>query len=418
MDKKVYPKVFILTFCLIILIEGGLQLVSLYQHSQNARYNEYPSKEDLPLTILALGESTTAEYMSAGKRTSWPYQLEELVNSKSSFKVNVVNLAVPGTNSALILSDLEKNLDIFQPQIVITMMGINDFDSITYKKSPLDHSKLFKIALWLKKALFSLASPPIQLESELLPQEKVTNFFSDGINEKEALIKRIEAMPKREAALYFLEWGKLLLKDFSQLELRAKVAFPMFKRAFELYPYHERILFYFLFSSNYSFKEDHISHLKNCHKVIALKAKLSPLILHQLITVYDSSSVVREHLSDLGIEKEEVGASFKNYLSLHQSLRERKIFHLVMQYPTLPPEELKTKFYNSSEFSDGDAQFISNENLGGLAQDNGYDTYFVDRFAGTWGHTTVRGHHEIAKNALPIVLETIEKLKEGHFKSK
>jgi len=73
--------------------------------------------------ILCLGESTTA---AAGKN-SYPFQLEEILNQRNTgIKFSVINKGKSGTNTALILSELEENLDKYSPDMVITMMGIND----------------------------------------------------------------------------------------------------------------------------------------------------------------------------------------------------------------------------------------------------------------------------------------------------
>jgi Flp pilus assembly protein TadD len=73
--------------------------------------------------ILALGESTTA----LGESDSWPSQLEGILNEQvRDIRFSVINKAVSSTNSWVIVSELEKNLDTYQPDIVITMMGVND----------------------------------------------------------------------------------------------------------------------------------------------------------------------------------------------------------------------------------------------------------------------------------------------------
>lgn len=92
--------------------------------------------------IMCLGESTTA----CGGKDSYPSQLEEVLNEeKLGVNFRVINRGRDGTNSAFILAELEKNLDKYHPDIVVTMMGINDsgFPTIAYEDTPMVKLRLF-----------------------------------------------------------------------------------------------------------------------------------------------------------------------------------------------------------------------------------------------------------------------------------
>ncbi|RKX96112.1 MAG: hypothetical protein DRP84_02145 [Spirochaetes bacterium] len=80
--------------------------------------------------ILCLGDSMTARGYS-----KWPLYLQEILNkSNTEVKFTVIEKAKSGNNSAVILSDLENYLDIYEPDMVIAMMGINDKgDTVKYK---------------------------------------------------------------------------------------------------------------------------------------------------------------------------------------------------------------------------------------------------------------------------------------------
>ena len=76
-------------------------------------------------SILALGESTTANLRNG--QSSWPEELEIILNDGSKHtKFKVFNAGIPGTNTNVILSNLEYNLDKYKPNMVVTMMGLND----------------------------------------------------------------------------------------------------------------------------------------------------------------------------------------------------------------------------------------------------------------------------------------------------
>ncbi len=72
---------------------------------------------------MCLGESTTA----LRGETDYPHQLEEVLNETDlGIEFSVINKGIPGTYTNAILSSLEDNLRRYQPDMVITMMGIND----------------------------------------------------------------------------------------------------------------------------------------------------------------------------------------------------------------------------------------------------------------------------------------------------
>jgi len=86
------------------------------------------SKTD-EFVILALGESTTVPiYDFNMKDYSWPAILEKLLNEIIlEQEVKVINEGIESIDSNKILSDLERNIEKYDPDLVISMMGINDF---------------------------------------------------------------------------------------------------------------------------------------------------------------------------------------------------------------------------------------------------------------------------------------------------
>lgn len=73
--------------------------------------------------ILCLGESTTYD----GGIYCYPNQLETILNNKrKDIKFEVINNGIPGITTEGIVEKLEDNLNKYNPDMVITMMGIND----------------------------------------------------------------------------------------------------------------------------------------------------------------------------------------------------------------------------------------------------------------------------------------------------
>lgn len=86
--------------------------------------------------ILCLGESTTAR--------QWPGPLEEILNTRAGRgKFSVVDKGIIGADTSMILSQLEENLDIYDPDIVVIMAGINDRDIRYYQDIPEAASWIF-----------------------------------------------------------------------------------------------------------------------------------------------------------------------------------------------------------------------------------------------------------------------------------
>lgn len=77
--------------------------------------------------ILALGDSNTyGLYLAAAE--AWPAQLEHQWNSVHPDRpVEVLNLGYPGTNSFRVRDNLPNLLDKLAPDIVLIMVGFNDF---------------------------------------------------------------------------------------------------------------------------------------------------------------------------------------------------------------------------------------------------------------------------------------------------
>jgi len=101
----------------IILRIGGLTILSLQEHK-----NLQSIKQKGSFRIMCLGESTT--------QNQYPPYLEEILNKRDiGIKFSVIDKGIGGTNTLAILLHLEANLDKYQPDIVVTMMGINDCGS-------------------------------------------------------------------------------------------------------------------------------------------------------------------------------------------------------------------------------------------------------------------------------------------------
>lgn len=102
----------------IVLRSAGFIFLTLQERS-----NKISLIKSGAYTILCLGESTTA----LGGESAYPRQLEKILNSnQDKIQFTVINKGIPAITTSHIVLHLEKYLTQYRPQIVITMMGVND----------------------------------------------------------------------------------------------------------------------------------------------------------------------------------------------------------------------------------------------------------------------------------------------------
>lgn len=107
----------------LILLELALFSTGKLFLSSQERLNRESLEREGAYRILAFGDSTTA----VGGKDSWPSQLEEVLNKRDFWKTfSVINKGAVLIDSAGVLSLLEENLDLYQPTMVIVMLGMND----------------------------------------------------------------------------------------------------------------------------------------------------------------------------------------------------------------------------------------------------------------------------------------------------
>jgi len=107
----------------LILLEIGLRIAGFVVLSLQEGANKRSLKGGSEYVILCLGESTTA----VGGDDSYPRQLENILRAQNIKNgISVINKGIVGTNTTAILSRLEDYLNTYHPDMVITMMGINE----------------------------------------------------------------------------------------------------------------------------------------------------------------------------------------------------------------------------------------------------------------------------------------------------
>ena len=105
---------------LLLALELGLRAVALGFSLRQHSFDPQEIRGEGDLTVLCIGESTTA----MGGPESWPALLEEALRERlPSRHVAVVNRGVPGVDSSVLLAQLDTNLDRFHPDVVAAIVA-------------------------------------------------------------------------------------------------------------------------------------------------------------------------------------------------------------------------------------------------------------------------------------------------------
>jgi hypothetical protein len=106
-------------------LEIGLQIASIVLPALLVRSDD-GQVQAYDLTVLCVGDSHTFG-APLPAQDAYPAQLDERLNATSANRrVRVVNLGIPGQNSAMVANRLEKQINYYQPDLVIAWIGLNN----------------------------------------------------------------------------------------------------------------------------------------------------------------------------------------------------------------------------------------------------------------------------------------------------
>jgi len=122
MFKKIF---FVLIFAVFIL-EGTLQAVSFLVNIKRTYLlrKQFSNTLNKDNSIICMGDSFTFGVGALDR--GFPVQLEEIFHERVGNNIKVVNLGVPGANSAQIFRELKENFKNHNPAIVIILAGGNN----------------------------------------------------------------------------------------------------------------------------------------------------------------------------------------------------------------------------------------------------------------------------------------------------
>lgn len=431
----------LLIFCGILIALISLEIVLQTTSFIILRINKLNINKTIKLaknkneiTILCIGESTTYE--------QYPKNLQRYLDLYLDKKsVKVIDCGIPGTNLNNTLKNLDNYISDYNPDIVISMMGINDAQrqdvKIYNKKYRLKTLELLRI---IKKHITAdLYAENLNYNINDIMLEYIKSGKPPVI--LESMLKKDKNNPEILTALISVY---RILKDYESTEKYANQYIENYLGKFDAdvpffltdiyiqqkkYPNAEKLISKIISDKAITdtFIDDYIcriieSYIKfapdekklNLYNML-LENKVQTKILDnfyiylskklkQPVKRYDYENKFKNIVSAPFFSTKEIKES---YLSFAKKIIEKNIIYICMGYPTMPIETFKD-FFKNSKYEDK-IIFVSNEyNFKKRLAKMPYFALFIDNFAGTFGHCTNFGNKLIAKNVGDVILKIID----------
>lgn len=130
----------------IVLLECGLRFSGYLIHIPKNMRNMDAAQGVQDIRILCIGESTTD--------SQWPQRLEVALRERglADYRFSIFDEGMTSVDTARLLAELPAHMQRYDPQLVIAMVGINDYpDTIAYTFSLSDRITLFFSSLRITK---------------------------------------------------------------------------------------------------------------------------------------------------------------------------------------------------------------------------------------------------------------------------
>lgn len=434
----------------VVLLEGALRIGGVLILSIQEYMNIVSARQEGTYRILCLGESTTALGSSS---KPYPSQLEEILNTQNlRIKFSVINKGIIATDTTAILSKLEENIEKYKPNMLITMMGINDEeyykgivdvyeDGAVYRvKQFLRSFKTYKLIRLLGKHIGAhtgtLDRPTIRededkgLFEEYLALGDAYRLSGEYGKAEKMLKKAIKINPKEVSVYASLAWNYLYSDKLEQAEEMFRSAIEInqffgglynglgqiyirkgdYKRAQEMYAKAVEISPADNFSRLelvriYSFQKEY----DKIEKLLKQGLKYN----HGDNRLYGALGVFYGIINKDKTAKELFGCAegirsryysvitYRNYNLLKEIAFKKRIQLVCVQYPMRSVKPLKRMLQD-----DDRVIFVNNEKVFKEAvRRDGYSAYFIDIFGGDFGHCTIEGNRLLAENIAKVILK-------------
>lgn len=409
-----------LTFLgILIVVEILFRVVGFALMKPQSEWNKLRPDDDQKIRILALGESTTAEYFSdENAGGSWPRMLEKRLKA-AGLPVRMYNEGVGGTSSPFLVGNLPEYLDRYRPHIVITMMGVNDVPTIWLDESFFSKFKLelmqfrvVKLVNWISEAIESKSKCKIEEYQRDWP--RFLKFVEQGLQlqkkhspQEVRDFLRKEIVNDKELASVLSEISIRLRGDFSN-EIDYKPPQEYINLAFEIDPYEYHVAFWKMNRATPQMCKEATEKLLPCG------SNIPDAILSEIVVCAGNDPTVLNHpvirKRGMMMAPSEKTPTMHHYKLMIDILNHHDVKLVAMQYPTLSLDSLKQIITQNGAYPENlnGVTLVSNEkNFEEALKKNKFDRIFKDRFRGSWGHTTQLGHDIIADNLFPTIQQMI-----------
>jgi lysophospholipase L1-like esterase len=438
---RLRQKFFLILFGLIsifLLLEVGLRFSGWIYYLYRIKNITVPLDNGDTIRILCLGDSNTFG-IGAPKGYSYPEQLQRMLNNNSSKKFIVFNGGIPGSNSSNLYNNLENNIQRYNPNIIIVLVGSNDDSNFMQSNYFLFVNKSSSVYLHHLDSLLSdmrsykfLKAIVINFYSKIGPKMKLRAAYSLGDDEILKLLPEkvdkntIKKVPQEliDEMEKCLELGELYL---SQTKINLAIA--EFKKANALNPYDDRPyymlgLIYLHYSAELGLKDRHAlgeqefkkaieinpfniaahtglfnTYYRTGKKILALE-ELS--IIHRLNPNEEWVSRILTYglpdIKDTEIFNKLLRYNLQNIIALITS---KKIKIIIQNYPGNWQNECLRQIakINKLPFVDNEIVFKRLKCLDGYKQQD----YFAED-----GHPNANGYRVIANNVYRVLKSEIQ----------
>jgi tetratricopeptide (TPR) repeat protein len=441
----------------LLLLETGMRLGGFIFLSVQESGNSQSLKQKGAYRILCLGESTT--------QGQYPHLLEQVLNQRNiGVRFSVIDKGQGGANTDFILSRIESYLAEYHPGMVVAMMGINDNGVKYYQGMPESDTWLFRhcrVYRFVRMHFMHMLEPTsshlnggrtskserslkkgatFHPRNDMAYVESGRLYIAQGkfSQAEDAFKKAIEINPLNARA--YIGLGRLYRKQgaFSQAEASFKKAIAIYPRsdkayeglgelymnygmlsqaeealtkAFEINPGNEFTLIEL--GSLYR-DQGELAQAENLFKkAIGINfemgtERMNERILRALASLYEEmgkpelTKKYTEMAHQMGSE-DNAAVTVKNYLTLKEILDRKGIKLVCVQYPMRNLASLKRIFEK-----DKNVIFVDNERLfKDAVKQSSYNDYFIDIFAGDFGHCNRKGNQLLAHNIADALLREV-----------
>ena len=391
----------------LIILEICLQLAGFTVIAMK-KYKNKIAKDPNTITILCLGESTTYG--------QWPPVLQKILNEKSKKqKFDVIDEGIPGTSTSIIAEKIFDNLIKYNPNIVISMIGIND-TGLGYKNYKIKILSLISLVVTHVKHLF--ATDLTYEDIDYIETKMFEIIRENNADTKKYLykIKRISEETNYNFSnfiKYFIYYAKN--NNYQDKKIIDIIDYNITNKKI-ISPWElDEIMSYLKDYKNYNvnqIKEFLISSKDRIlYKENAIERILGEYNVLYLLDDIKNNEFKYEHKNikenknierSINLNKESTKQNYQ-YIVSEIYKNNKNTIVMPMQYPMLSVEILKNNLRDSS-YCDK-LIFISNEeNFKNALQNHKIEDIFTDMFAGDFGHCTDFGNTLIAENVAETIL--------------